>query len=408
MQDASIVRWIRDKFERVAPVMNERSRRWWAAAEAMSLGWGGATVVAAATGLTRKTIHKGIAELKAAQTGPGQEPPRPDRSRRAGAGRKTVTQKQPDLRAALDALVEPTARGDPMSPLRWTCQSTRKLAAALKRQKFTIGYRKVATLLKDSGYSLQGNRKTREGAAHPDRNAQFEHINKQVKRFQQRGLPVVSVDTKKKEWVGNFKNAGRRWRPKGEPDQVRVHDFIDKTLGKAIPYGVYDLTNNEGWVSVGIDHDTARFAAEALRRWWTKMGRRRYPDAKELLITADGGGSNGSRSRLWKVALQKLANATGLTLTIRHFPPGTSKWNKIEHRMFSHITMNWRGRPLVSHEVIVNLIGNTTTASGLKIKAALDTNRYPAGEKVSTTEFANVNVKHADFHGDWNYLIKPG
>jgi hypothetical protein len=408
MQDATVIAWIREKYERLAPAMNERARRWWAASEAMSLGWGGVTAVAGATGLTRKTIHKGIAELEAAERAPAAEVLPPGRSRRAGGGRKRVEQAQPGLLAALDELVEPTTRGDPGSPLRWTCQSTRKLAEQLRRLKFTIGPRKVAALLKQNGYSLQANRKTREGTSHPDRNAQFEHINEQVKRMQQRGQPVVSVDTKKKELVGDFKNAGRTWRRRGEPDEVRVHDFIDKKLGKAIPYGVYDLTNNEGWVSVGIDHDTARFACRAMRRWWMKMGRKRYPGAKELLITADGGGSNSSRSRLWKVALQELADDLGMTITVCHFPPGTSKWNKIEHRMFSHITLNWRGRPLVSHEVIVNLIGHTTTAAGLKIKAELDTRAYPAGEKVSRETMTQINLKRAAFHGDWNYEIAPG
>ena len=407
MQDATVIGWIREKYERMAPAMNERARRWWAATEAMSLGWGGVTAVAKATGLTRKTIHKGITELEAAEQTPTSDTLPPHRSRRAGGGRKSLTQTQPRLLAALDELVEPTTRGDPTSPLRWTCQSTRKLAEQLRRRKFTISPRKVAALLKESGYSLQANRKTREGASHPDRNAQFEHINEQVKRFQKRRQPVVSVDTKKKELVGDFKNTGRTWRPSGEPDEVRVHDFMDPTLGKMIPYGIYDMTNNEGWVSVGIDHDTARFACQTLRRWWMKMGRKRYPKAKQLLITADGGGSNGSRSRLWKAALQELADELKIDITVCHFPPGTSKWNKIEHRMFSYITLNWRGRPLVSHEVLVNLIGHTTTAGGLKIKAELDSRKYPLGEKVSPEAMANIKITPAAFHGDWNYVIRP-
>ena len=406
MQDASVVEWIREKYERLLPVMNERARRRWVATEALSLGWGGVTAVSDATGLTRKTIHFGIRELEAEAADPGLPLP-PDRVRRAGAGRKPITRKQPKLVAALDALVEPTTRGDPQSPLRWTCKSTRRLAEALQCQGFQVSDRKVAALLKKNGYSLQSNRKTREGKSHPDRNAQFEYINEQALRFQRRRQPVVSVDAKKKELVGDFKNAGREWRRRGKPEEVRVHDFIDPDLGKAIPYGVYDVTHNEGWVSVGIDHDTARFATEALRRWWKKMGSKRYPNAKELLITADGGGSNSSRSRLWKAALQTLANRIGLKLRVCHFPPGTSKWNKIEHRMFSHITQNWRGKPLVSHEVIVQLIGHTTTTAGLKVRAALDRRLYPTGEKVSRAEFENIQLKRDDFHGDWNYAIKP-
>ena len=406
MQDASVVEWIRGKYERLLPVMNERARRRWVATEALSLGWGGITVLSAATGLTRKTIHFGIRELEAEAADPGLTLP-PDRVRRAGAGRKPIAEKQPKLVAALDALVEPSTRGDPQSPLRWTCKSTRRLAEALQHQGFQVSDRKVAALLKKNGYSLQSNRKTREGKSHPDRNAQFEYINEQALRFQRRRQPVVSVDAKKKELVGDFKNAGREWRRRGKPEEVRVHDFIDPDLGKAIPYGVYDVTHNEGWVSVGIDHDTARFATEALRRWWKKMGSKRYPNAKELLITADGGGSNSSRSRLWKAALQTLANRIGLKLRVCHFPPGTSKWNKIEHRMFSHITQNWRGKPLVSHKVIVQLIAHTTTTSGLKVRAALDRRLYPTGEKVSRTEFENIQLKRADFHGDWNYTIQP-
>ena len=406
MQDASVVEWIRGKYERLLPVMNERARRRWVATEALSLGWGGITVLSAATGLTRKTIHFGIRELEAEAADPGLTLP-PDRVRRAGAGRKPIAEKQPKLVAALDALVEPSTRGDPQSPLRWTCKSTRRLAEALQHQGFQVSDRKVAALLKKNGYSLQSNRKTREGKSHPDRNAQFEYINEQAQRFQRRRQPVVSVDAKKKELVGDFKNAGREWRRRGKPEEVRVHDFIDPDLGKAIPYGVYDVTHNEGWVSVGIDHDTARFATEALRRWWKKMGSKRYPNAKELLITADGGGSNSSRSRLWKAALQTLANRIGLKLRVCHFPPGTSKWNKIEHRMFSHITQNWRGKPLISHDVIVQLIAHTTTTTGLKVRAALDRRLYPTGEKVSRAEFENIQLKRDDFHGDWNYAIKP-
>jgi hypothetical protein len=304
-------------------------------------------------------------------------------------------------------LVEPATRGDPETPLRWTCQSLRRLAAELRRQGYRVGRQSVATLLRHAGYSLQANRKTLEGNQHPDRNAQFAYIARRVRAAQRRGQPVISVDTKKKELVGNFRNSGRDWRPKGEPVEVRVHDFMDPTLGKAIPYGVYDLTANAGWVSVGVDHDTAAFAAATIRRWWQKMGWARYPRATELLITADGGGSNASRSRLWKIELQKLADDTGLTLRVCHFPPGTSKWNKIEHRLFSHISINWRGRPLTSLDVIVKLIGATTTDEGLRVKAEIDRRKYPAGIKVPQADLAKVNLKPDAFHGEWNYRIRP-
>jgi hypothetical protein len=324
-----------------------------------------------------------------------------------GAGRKPLTDHQPLLPQALEALVEPTSRGDPQSPLRWTCKGVRRLAADLRGQGYRIGRQKVAELLHDLGYSLQANRKTKEGAAHPDRNAQFEYINAQVQEFQDRGQLVVSVDTKKKELIGEFKNGGREWCPHGEPRDVLVHDFADPALGKAIPYGVYDLTANSGWVSIGIDHDTAEFAVETLRRWWRSMGSPLYPQATTLLITADGGGSNGSRRRLWKVVLQRLADELGMGISVCHFPPGTSKWNKIEHRMFSHISLNWRGQPLTSLDVIVNLIAHTTTRQGLYIEAALATNPYPTGIVVSDQELAAVSLKRADFHGDWNYTITP-
>lgn len=404
MQDAPVVEWIRQKYERMLPSLNERSRRSWAATEALSLGWGGVTAVARATGLTRKTIHAGIRELESGGEGSESAPP-PERCRRPGGGRQPIDKHQPDILSALDALVEPTTRGDPESPLRWTCKSTRRLTGELRGQGFQVGPDTVARLLKVAGYSLQANRKTREGRQHPDRDDQFRYISEMVKQFQRRGQPVVSVDTKKKELVGDFKNSGRTWRPRGQPDEVRVHDFLDPDLGKVIPYGVYDVTHNEGWVSVGIDHDTARFAAEALRRWWRKMGSKRYPKARQMLITADGGGSNGSRSRLWKMALQALADRLGLNLTVCHFPPGTSKWNKIEHRMFSQITANWRGRPLVSHEVVVQLIAHTRTSTGLRVKAGLDRTRYPVGESVPKDEFAQIRLKQAEFHGDWNYTI---
>jgi hypothetical protein len=307
----------------------------------------------------------------------------------------------------LEALIEPTTRGDPESPLRWTCKSTRHLADELTQQKHPVSPGTVATLLHTAGYSLQANRKTREGDSHPDRNAQFEYINALVGRFQNRDQPAISVDTKKKELVGDFKNGGREWRPQGEPEEVRVHDFLDKQLGKAIPYGVYDLLNNQGWVNVGIDHDTAAFAANSIRRWWRQMGRRRFPKAQELLITADGGGSNSHRSRLWKVSLQALADELELELVVCHFPPGTSKWNKIEHRLFSFITQNWRGKPLVSHQAIVSLIASTTTRTGLIVKAALDTNHYDTAIKVSDAELAQLRLKAHSFHGDWNYTLSP-
>jgi len=409
MQDASTLAWIGEKYQAVRWLLNERSRRRWAAAEARSLGWGGVTAVSKAIGLTRQTIHSGLRELKAeeADRDPGAPGLTAGRIRWPGAGRKTVTQRQPRLPAALNKLVEPTARGDPRSPLRWTCLSTSRLATTLRGQGFKIGPRKVSALLKQSGYSLQGNRKKREGASHPDRNAQFEYINTTASRFLRRRQPVISVDTKKKERVGLFKNNGREWRPAGQPEEVLVHDFPDQKLGKAIPYGVYDLGRNEGWVSVGIDHDTARFAAATIKRWWIKMGKGRYPKAKELLITADCGGSNSSRTRLWKVALQELADDLGLRLTVCHFPPGTSKWNKIEHRMFCHMTRNWRGRPLTSHAAIVQLIGNTTTNTGLRICSELDNGTYPTKEPVTPEQLNRVKLCPATFHGEWNYSIAP-
>jgi transposase len=406
MADATHVDSIRRKYQDLTPLLNERLRRLWAAAEAREIGWGGVTAVALATGLSQTTIGVGLRELQQPPLTPDHDSPA-DRVRKPGGGRKPVTSHDPSLLADLEALVDPVTRGDPQSPLRWTCKSTRKLAEALQQRGHRVGYRSVAALLGRLGYSLQSNRKTKEGASHPDRNAQFEYINDQVRRFQRRGQPVVSVDTKKKELVGDFKNAGREYQPKGHPEEVRVHDFPDKELGKAIPYGVYDVTANRGWVSVGIDHDTARFAAESLRRWWANMGSRVYPEARELLVTADSGGSNGSRVRLWKLAVQELADATGLRIKVCHFPPGTSKWNKIEHRMFCHITENWRGRPLVSRSVVVNLIGNTKTKAGLRINAELDTNSYPTGVKVTDEELATVRIKKAKFHGEWNYTISP-
>ena len=389
------------RYAQLGPHLNERQRRLVAAADAQLLGRGGISQVSAASGLSRTTIHKGLRELQGDLT--------PDeRVREAGGGRKRIQQQHPAMLKELEQLVSPTTRGDPMSPLRWTCKSTSKLAAELRRNGYPISTRTVARLLeKDLKYSLQANRKTKEGASHPDRNAQFEYIAAQTQAFQQRGQPVISVDTKKKELVGEFKNGGREWQPKGTPEAVQTHDFPDKELGKVAPYGVYDVGGNRGWVSVGLDHDTAEFATATISRWWRRMGSQTYPEARELLIMADSGGSNSSRTRLWKVALQRLADHTGLRLSICHFPPGTSKWNKIEHRMFCHITGNWRGKPLTSHEVIVNLIGNTKTKTGLTIQAELDTGSYPTGIQVSDEDLAQVCMEKAEFHAEWNYRISP-
>jgi len=404
MQDAYCVAQIRRKYRSLRVEMNERSRRQWAAAEARELGWGGVSAVARATGISRTTITAGLRELDLPVK---QRTAEVARIRQPGGGRKPLTEIDSELLSALESLIEPATRGDPESPLRWTCKSTRVLAEELRRTNHPVGATTVATLLHQAGYSLQANRKTREGLSHPDRNAQFEHINTQVRRFQDRDWPAISVDTKKKELVGDFKNAGRQWRPKGAPQAVRIHDFQDPALGKAIPYGVYDLLNNQGWVSVGIDHDTAQFAVNSIRRWWRQMGHRRFPKAKDLLITADGGGSNSHRCRLWKVCLQELADDLGLRLHLCHFPPGTSKWNKIEHRLFSFITQNWRGEPLVSHEAIVSLIASTTTHAGLVVKAALDTNRYETAIKVSDDALARLRLTPDSFHGDWNYAMSP-
>ena len=404
MQDPQILAQIQRKYQLLAPEFDERHRRQWAAAEARELGWGGVSLVAQATGLSRPTISAGMRDLDRTPT---QRTVEAARIRRPGGGRRPVTETDPALMAALELLLDPVTRGDPESPLRWTCKSTRRLAEELTRQNHRVGPRTVAALLHAAGYSLQANRKTREGIAHPDRNAQFEYINASVARSITRGQPAISVDTKKKELVGDFKNGGREWHPRGKPDEVRVHDFVDKTLGKAIPYGVYDMLNDQGWVSVGIDHDTAQFATRSIHRWWQEMGSERFPQATELLITADGGGSNGHRTRLWKVSLQWLADQLGLTLSVSHFPPGTSKWNKIEHRLFSFITQNWRGRPLVSHQAIVELLAGTTTKTGLRVKAALDTNRYATEIKVSDAELAAVRLERHRFHGDWNYTISP-
>jgi hypothetical protein len=404
MASAQVIKSIRRKFQALRPGMDERLRRQWAAAEARELGRGGVTAVASATGLSRTTITAGCRELALPTR---QREHAAQRVRRPGGGRRSLAETNPGLLVALEALVEPATRGDPESPLRWTCKSTAKLAAELTRQEHPVSDRTVAALLIQAGYSLQANRKTREGLSHPDRNAQFEYLNAQVRRFDRRGQPAISVDTKKKELVGDFKNGGREWRPAGEPEEVRVHDFLDKQLGKAIPYGVYDIVNNQGWVNVGIDHDTAQFAVNSIRNWWQQMGQARFPRATELLITADGGGSNSSRSRLWKTSLQGLADDLGLRLFVCHFPPGTSKWNKIEHRLFSFITQNWRGQPLVSHQAIVNLIAGTITRTGLIVKAVLDTNHYDTKIKVSDAELALLKLKRHNFHGEWNYTISP-
>ena len=402
--DARAETAVREKLDLLDPLFDEQTRRLWAAAEAQVIGRSGVSLVARATGLSRTTIHQGIKDLVALHE--AKDPERKKRIRAVGGGRKPINEYDPTLRSDLERLVDPVTRGDPESPLRWTCKSTRQLAAALEEQGHVVGRQKVADLLAELGYSLQANRKTKEGSAnHPDRDQQFNYINEQATAFQNQKQPVISVDTKKKELVGEFKNAGQEWQRQSDPVKVQGHDFTDQKLGKENPYGVYDQNANVGWVSVGTDHDTSEFAVESIRRWWNNMGRARYPEATELLITADGGGSNGYRVRLWKVALQRFANETGLRISVCHFPPGTSKWNKIEHRMFSYISMNWRGQPLISHEVIVNLIGSTTTQSGLTISAELDVNIYPKGIRVSDDELEMVNLTKAAFHGEWNYII---
>ena len=406
--DKGLRKVTKQKYQQLVGRLTENTLRLWAAAEAMSLGCGGITLVAGATGLSRTTIHAGIKEL--------EQPLGKERSglgtarfriRRPGGGRKPLTEQQPELLAELERLVDPLTRGDPRSPLRWTCKSTPRLAAELRSGGYQVSQRTVCALLGSLGYSLQSVRKSREGAEHPYRDAQFQYIARQVAEFLRAGQPVISVDTKKKELVGDFTRTGQEWQPKGRPEAVRVHDFPDPELGKVAPYGVYDLAANQGWVSVGVTHDTAEFAVESIRRWWRQMGQAVYRHARQLLITADCGGSNGSRVRLWKVQLQRLADELGLQISVCHFPPGTSKWNKIEHRMFCHITQNWRGRPLVSHEVIIELIGATTTQGGLKIQAALDQRPYAKGIKVSNAELAAVQLTPDEFHGEWNYSIHP-
>ena len=394
---------LRAKHTALSPVWTERSRRLWAATEAQAIGYGGITQVVRATGIAASTIQRGLRELRS------RAPLVATRTRKPGGGRKRATARDPMLLADLDALVEPTAPGDPDSPLRWTCLSARTLAVALEALGHPVSHTVVAELLHGLGYSLQGNVKTREGRQHVDRDSQFRYIARRVRAAQRRQQPTISVDTKKKELVGDFKNAGRTWRPAQSPQRVRVHDFLIKSPagGKAIPYGVYDLHRNEGWVSVGIDHDTATFAVQSIRRWWQQMGRPAYRHAQSLVITADAGGSNGPRVRLWKWELQQLANRTGLAITVCHFPPGTSKWNKIEHRLFSHIAMNWRGTPLIDLATIVSLIGSTHSQAGLRVRSELDRGQYPAGVTVTDAQLATVRLERHRFHGDWNYTIRP-
>jgi hypothetical protein len=402
MSDATLVG---KRFKQLSPYLDERLRRLWAAAEADAFGFGGAVAVERSTGVSRRAISVGRRELKARPSVAGTAGS--VRIRSPGGGRKKSTDKNPKLLGSLLALVEPGTRGDPEKPLRWTSKSVRHLASELQGQGIQVSHQLVSELLQGEGYSLQANVKIREGGTHPDRNAQFEHINERIRHVQSEGQPVISVDTKKKELVGDFKNSGREWRPKGQPEAVRVHDFIIPELGRANPYGVYDLAHNRGWVSVGTDHDTAAFAVSTIRRWWEGMGQSLYPAAKRLLITADGGGSNGSRNRLWKRELQTLADESGLEIEVAHLPPGTSKWNKIEHRLFSFISQNWRGKPLTSHEVIVQLIAATTNRKGLAVHAEIDAGTYPPGTKVTKKEMAQLRLEPATFHGEWNYTIRP-
>jgi transposase len=391
---------IRARFASLSPHLDERARRLFAASEARAAGYGGVAAVSRATGVAASTIGRGLKELATAARDEA------DRVRRPGGGRKSLVTTDASLVDDLLALVSPSERGDPMSPLRWTCKSLRRLAAELTDRGHRISHTVVGELLKRQKFSLQANRKTGEGDGHPDRDAQFAYISQSVTEALARQQPVISVDTKKKELVGDFKNAGREWRSRGEPDEVRVHDFLIKELGRAVPYGIYDLAANAGWVSVGVDHDTAAFAVQTIRRWWHDIGDKRYPNAKRLTITADGGGSNGSRVRLWKRELQTLANELGIEITVHHLPPGTSKWNKIEHRLFSFITMNWRAKPLVSYRVIVDLISATTTDTGLTVRCELDTNLYPKGIAVADKDMDAINISRADFHGEWNYTIR--
>lgn len=397
---------VRERYKNLEWALDERLRRLYAAAEAKAIGHGGITLVQKATGVARGSIKQGLKELLPSQRTPSGDGSN-QRIRRIGGGRKASVKDDAKLLAALESLVEPVTRGDPESPLRWTCKSLRQLESELRSQGHAVSHTSIGVLLKKLGYSLQGNRKTLEGGDHPDRNAQFEFINERAKDAMYNGQPVISVDTKKKELVGQYKNGGKELRPIGNPEEVNVYDFVDKELGRANPYGVYDIINNLGWVSVGTDHDTASFAVATIRRWWFGMGKELYPDARELLIMADGGGSNGSRVRLWKLELQNLANELNIPIRVSHFSPGTSKWNKIEHRLFSYISMNWRGKPLVTHEAIVNLIAATTTRKGLRVRAELDPGHYPKGIKVTDEELKTVHIVREDFHGEWNYSILP-
>jgi hypothetical protein len=393
------------KYSKLSSIMDERLKRHWAACEALALGYGGISAVARATGLSRSTIRQGIAEVQGEMPQLAQEIG--DRIRRPGGGRRSLSESDSTLRSDLEALIADSTRGDPMSPLLWTCKSTRTLAAELRKRGHVVSHMTVDRLLHEMNYSLRSNRKIDEGKQSPDRDAQFQFINRNVRSYQRRGLPVISVDAKKRENLGEFKNPGKEWRPPRKPRRVQMHDFRDPGLGSAIPFGVFDMAHNEGWVSVGVDHNTAEFATASILRWWREMGQAAYPHADSLLVTADSGSSNGVRSRLWKICVQELANQTGLTIKVCHFPPGASKWNFIEHRMFCHITKNWRGRPLESHAVIVNLIAHTKTSKGLHIEASLDTTRYPLGIKISDDAFNAVDVTREQFHGEWNYTIKP-
>ena len=392
---------MQQKFASVWGLLDERARRLMAASEALALGFGGISQVSRACGLSRKAITKGIQEIEDGTAAPL------GRVRRAGAGRKNIVTTDPQLEPALERLIDPETSGDPESPLRWICKSTRTLASQLTRQKHPISHVKLAQLLHEQGFSLQSNRKTEEGGDHPDRDAQFRHINTQVKRFLAKGTPVISVDTKKKELVGNYDNSGQQWLPAKKPIKVNGHDFPGPDVPRAYPYGIYDIDRNTGFVNVGTNHDTGAFAVASIRGWWRNEGRKLYPESHDLLITADGGGSNGSRLRLWKLELQKLADETGLAIAVCHFPPGTSKWNKIEHRLFSFISSNWRGEPLRDYETIVQLIARTTTAKGLKVTCRLDRRKYPTGRKVTDEEMKQVNLERNKFHGDWNYTIRP-
>lgn len=395
-------RKLKEKFEILLPLLNEKQRRIALACEARYIGYGGIKQVVMASGFSKPTIINAIKEIKT-----NTDIIDTKTIRKAGGGRKPIVEKDPELLVDLDNLISPETRGDPMSPLRWCCKSTRNIEKALKDKGHKISYRVIGEILKNMGYSLQSNRKTDEGKQHPDRDEQFHYINDTVKAYIKQGQPVISVDCKKKELIGNYKNIGSEWQPEGNPEKVKVYDFVDKEKGKAAPYGIFDIKNNEGWVNVGISSDTAQFAVNSIRTWWNNMGQESYPNVKQILITADGGGSNGSRNRLWKKELQSYANETGLEVTVCHLPPGTSKWNKIEHRLFSYISMNWRGKPLISIEVIVNLIASTKTKEGLRVKTSIDKRSYQTGIKVTDKEFNEINIEKNEFHGEWNYKIKP-